>query len=178
MTCAIVRCSWRPSPPAAARRSEVAVLRVEDLTDEDAVRPNSVDEKRPSLAVHTLRAQQDDEHVLLIGRPLTPLKRWLMEGGDQQRRRCLGSSTRGQQRPADTTAAAGQLDFRKPCRANDGTRPPCTRRSHAASPESRSSDRPLRALPTTLRLASDKHRSTSRDRANPSFNSKRRESRY
>lgn len=66
------------------RRSEVAGLRVEDLVDEEAVRTNPADENSPllpCLTIHLGRTKttsaDDDEHVVLIGRPVTALKHWL-----------------------------------------------------------------------------------------------------
>ncbi|MGH0347410.1 site-specific integrase [Sinorhizobium meliloti] len=68
------------------RRSEVAALRVEDLTDEEPLRADPSDKTSPSLPCLSIRlgrtkttASDDDEHVLLIGRPVTALKRWLAE---------------------------------------------------------------------------------------------------
>ncbi|PJR12773.1 site-specific integrase [Sinorhizobium meliloti] len=68
------------------RRSEVAALRVEDLTDEEPVRANPADENSPRLPCLSIRlgrtkttTSDDDEHVLLIGRPVTDLRRWLAE---------------------------------------------------------------------------------------------------
>ncbi|MBK5571186.1 site-specific integrase [Ensifer sp. SSB1] len=70
------------------RRSEVAGLRFEDLTDEDPVLadPSIPDSPPlPCLAIRLGRTKtttsEDDEHVLLIGRPVTVLKRWLEEAG-------------------------------------------------------------------------------------------------
>ncbi len=68
------------------RRSEVAGLRVEDLTDEEPVRADPNDKSSPPLpclSIHLGRTKtttsDDNEHVLLIGRPVTALKRWLAE---------------------------------------------------------------------------------------------------
>ncbi|WP_027997247.1 site-specific integrase [Sinorhizobium arboris] len=68
------------------RRSEVAGLRVEDLTDEEPVRADPNDKNSPPLpclSIHLSRTKtttsDDNEHVLLIGRPVTALKRWLAE---------------------------------------------------------------------------------------------------
>jgi integrase len=68
------------------RRSEVAGLRVEDLVDEEPVRANPADESSPllpCLTIHLGRTKttsaDDDEHVVLIGRPVTALKHWLSE---------------------------------------------------------------------------------------------------
>ncbi|WP_085027922.1 site-specific integrase [Ensifer aridi] len=68
------------------RRSEVAGLRVEDLTDEEPVRADPNDKNSPPLpclSIHLGRTKttrsDDNEHVLLIGRPVTALKRWLAE---------------------------------------------------------------------------------------------------
>jgi integrase len=68
------------------RRSEVAAMRVEDLADEDPVLadPSIPDSPPlPCLAIRLGRTKtttsEDDEHVLLIGRPVTVLKRWLQE---------------------------------------------------------------------------------------------------
>lgn len=70
------------------RRSEVVGLRVEDLTDEDLVRADPSDMNSPLLPCLTIRlgrtkttAADDDEHVVLIGRPVSALKRWLTEAG-------------------------------------------------------------------------------------------------
>ncbi|MEY9199373.1 integrase [Sinorhizobium fredii] len=68
------------------RRSEVVGLRVEDLTDEEPVRADPSDKDSPPLPCLSMRlgrtkttTADDDEHVLLIGRPVTALKRWLSD---------------------------------------------------------------------------------------------------
>lgn len=68
------------------RRSEVAALHVEDLTDEEPVSADPADKDSPPLPCLSIRLGRtkttiadDDEHVLLIGRPVTALKRWLAE---------------------------------------------------------------------------------------------------
>ncbi|WP_085044101.1 site-specific integrase [Ensifer aridi] len=68
------------------RRSEVAALHVEDLTDEEPVRADPADKDSPPLPCLSIRlgrtkttTADDDEHVLLIGRPVTVLKRWLSD---------------------------------------------------------------------------------------------------
>ncbi|MEY9325812.1 site-specific integrase [Sinorhizobium fredii] len=68
------------------RRSEVAGLRVEDLVDEELVRADPADRNSPPLpclSIHLGRTKtttsDDSEHVLLIGRPVIALKRWLTE---------------------------------------------------------------------------------------------------
>ncbi|NVD42864.1 site-specific integrase [Ensifer sp. HO-A22] len=68
------------------RRSEVAALRVEDLTDEDPVQADPLDPDSPLLPCLSIRlgrtkttTSDDDEHVLLIGRPVMALKGWLGE---------------------------------------------------------------------------------------------------
>jgi integrase len=68
------------------RRSEVAGLRIEDLVDEEPVRANPTDEHSPllpCLTIHLGRTKttsaDDDEHVVLIGRPVTAIKHWLAE---------------------------------------------------------------------------------------------------
>ncbi|APG87335.1 phage integrase family protein (plasmid) [Sinorhizobium americanum CCGM7] len=68
------------------RRSEVAALRVEDLVDEEPVRADPNDPNSPPLpclSIHLGRTKtttnDDDAHVLLIGRPVIVLKRWLTE---------------------------------------------------------------------------------------------------
>ncbi|SDN17851.1 Site-specific recombinase XerD [Ensifer sp. YR511] len=68
------------------RRSEVAGLRLDEITDEDPVLadPSIPDSPPlPCLAIRLGRTKtttsDDDEHVLLIGRPVTALKRWLEE---------------------------------------------------------------------------------------------------
>ncbi len=70
------------------RRSEVAALRVEDLTDEEPVQSNPSDASSPPLPCLSIRLgrtkrtkSDDDEHVLLIGRPVTALKEWLDQAG-------------------------------------------------------------------------------------------------
>lgn len=70
------------------RRSEVAALRVEDLTDEEPVQTNPSDASSPPLPCLSIRLgrtkrtkSDDDEHVLLIGRPVTALKEWLDQAG-------------------------------------------------------------------------------------------------
>ncbi|PZM12898.1 site-specific integrase [Rhizobium tubonense] len=66
------------------RRSEVAGFRVEDLMDEEPVHANPADEHSPLLPCLTIRlgrtkttSADDNEHVVLIGRPVTALKHWL-----------------------------------------------------------------------------------------------------
>lgn len=66
------------------RRSEVAGLRVGDLVDEEPVRAYPADKNSPPLPcirIHLGRTKtttsDDSEHVLLIGRPVIALKRWL-----------------------------------------------------------------------------------------------------
>ncbi len=68
------------------RRSEVAALRVEDLTDEEPVRADPSDKNSPPLPCLSIRlgrtkttTADENEHVLLIGRPVTALKTWLAE---------------------------------------------------------------------------------------------------
>ncbi len=68
------------------RRSEVARLRVEDLVDEEPVREKPKDENSPLLPCLTVRLGRtkttmadDDETVVLIGRPVMALKLWLAE---------------------------------------------------------------------------------------------------
>ncbi|MBD9524285.1 site-specific integrase [Ensifer sp. ENS02] len=66
------------------RRSEVAALRVEDLVDEDPVRADPNDANSPALPCLSIRlgrtkttTSDDDEHVVLIGRPVVALKHLL-----------------------------------------------------------------------------------------------------
>jgi integrase len=66
------------------RRSEVAALRVEDLIDEEPVRTEPSDPNSPLLPCLTLRlgrtktaAADEDERVILIGKPVIALKSWL-----------------------------------------------------------------------------------------------------
>ncbi|MDX0433215.1 tyrosine-type recombinase/integrase [Sinorhizobium medicae] len=68
------------------RRSEVAALRVEDLADEEPVRADPSDKTSPPLPCLSIRlgrpkttTADEDEHVLLIGRPVAALKTWLAE---------------------------------------------------------------------------------------------------
>jgi integrase len=68
------------------RRSEVANLRVEDLIDEEPVRERPNDETSPLLPCLIIRLGrtkttevEDDAQSLLIGRPVSALKRWLAE---------------------------------------------------------------------------------------------------
>ncbi|YCI06406.1 site-specific integrase (plasmid) [Ensifer sp. D2-11] len=67
------------------RRSEVAGLRVEDLVEEEPVRADAASPPLSCLSIHLGRTKTtkagDNEHVLLIGRPVTALKRWLTESG-------------------------------------------------------------------------------------------------
>ncbi|KOF12476.1 integrase [Ensifer adhaerens] len=70
------------------RRSEVAGLRVEDLTDEEPVRtdPSVPDSPRlPCLSIRLGRTKtttsDGGEQVLLIGRPVMALKHWLDDAG-------------------------------------------------------------------------------------------------
>ncbi len=72
------------------RRSELAALRLEDLTDEEPVHADPNDKNSPPLPCLSIRLGRtktttvdDDEHVLLIGRPVTVLKRWLGEANIQ-----------------------------------------------------------------------------------------------
>jgi integrase len=66
------------------RRSEVATLRVEDLIDEEPVRSDPSDPASPLLPCLTIRlgrtktaAADEDERVILIGKPVNALKSWL-----------------------------------------------------------------------------------------------------
>ncbi len=66
------------------RRSEVAALRVEDLIDEDPVQTDPTDPNSALLPCLTLRlgrtktaAADEDERVILIGKPVIALKTWL-----------------------------------------------------------------------------------------------------
>jgi integrase len=75
-------------PPAVAGRSEVAGLRFEDLIDEDPVRAIANDAASPLLPCLSIRlgrtkttSADDNEHVILIGRPVLALKRWIEEFG-------------------------------------------------------------------------------------------------
>ncbi|QND44670.1 tyrosine-type recombinase/integrase (plasmid) [Rhizobium lusitanum] len=68
------------------RRSEVAGLRFEDLIDEEPVRADPTDANSPPLPCLTISlgrtkttTADDDEHVVLIGRPVIALKHWLAE---------------------------------------------------------------------------------------------------
>ncbi|NLS20312.1 site-specific integrase [Rhizobium sp. P40RR-XXII] len=68
------------------RRSEVADLRVEDLVDEDQVHAdprNAASPLLPCLTVNLGRTKtttaEDQVHVVLIGRPVVALKRWIEE---------------------------------------------------------------------------------------------------
>lgn len=70
------------------RRSEVAGLRVEDLRDEDPVPSDPKDPNStalPCLTIHLGRTKTtdagDDASVVLVGRPVVTLKRWLTEAG-------------------------------------------------------------------------------------------------
>jgi integrase len=66
------------------RRSEVAALTLEDVRQEDPVPAMENDSASPLLPCLTLRlgrtktmTSDDDEHVVLIGRPVVALKAWL-----------------------------------------------------------------------------------------------------
>ncbi len=66
------------------RRSEVTGLRVEDITREEPVLSNPADKNSPALACLTIRlgrtktaSADDDESVVLIGKPVTALDEWL-----------------------------------------------------------------------------------------------------
>ncbi|MDX0140836.1 tyrosine-type recombinase/integrase [Sinorhizobium meliloti] len=68
------------------RRSEVAALHVEDLNDEEPVRGDPSDKDSPPLPCLSIRlgrtkttTADENEHVLLIGRPVAALKTWLAE---------------------------------------------------------------------------------------------------
>ena len=70
------------------RRSEVAALRAEDLTDEDPVQTDPADPGSPPLPCLAIRlgrtkttTNDDDDQVLLIGRPVLALKGWLEQAG-------------------------------------------------------------------------------------------------
>ncbi|MCA1407756.1 site-specific integrase [Ensifer sp. IC3342] len=73
------------------RRSEVVGLRAEDLVDEEPVLADPADKTSPPLpclSIHLGRTKtttsDDSAHVLLIGRPVTVLKRWLAEAAIQE----------------------------------------------------------------------------------------------
>lgn len=66
------------------RRSEVTGLRVEDITREEPVLSNPADKNSPLLACLTIRlgrtktaSADDDESVVLIGKPVTALDEWI-----------------------------------------------------------------------------------------------------
>jgi integrase len=66
------------------RRSEVAALRVEDLIDEEPVLSDPADPNSRLLPCLTIRlgrtktaAADEDDRVILIGKPVTALKNWL-----------------------------------------------------------------------------------------------------
>ncbi len=66
------------------RRSEVAALRREDLIDEEPVLSDPADPNSPLLPCLTIRlgrtktaVADEDERVILIGKPVTALKNWL-----------------------------------------------------------------------------------------------------
>ncbi len=66
------------------RRSEIAALRVDDLVDEEPVRADPADPGSPPLPCLSIRlgrtkttTSDDNEQVVLIGRPVVALKRWL-----------------------------------------------------------------------------------------------------
>ncbi|MCY1740662.1 site-specific integrase [Ensifer sp. SL37] len=68
------------------RRSEIAALRVDDLVDEEPVRADPADTTSPPLPCLSIRlgrtkttTSDDNEHVILIGRPVLALRRWLEE---------------------------------------------------------------------------------------------------
>jgi integrase len=68
------------------RRSELASLRVEDLSDEEPVPDNPLDTGSPALPCLVLNlgrtkttSADDDARSLLIGRPVVALKQWLRE---------------------------------------------------------------------------------------------------
>ena len=68
------------------RRSEVADLRVEDLVDEEPVHADPADSASPLLPCLTINlgrtkttTADDRVHVVLIGRPVEALKRWIEE---------------------------------------------------------------------------------------------------
>ncbi|MGO4623808.1 tyrosine-type recombinase/integrase [Ensifer sp. 2YAB10] len=70
------------------RRSEVAALRVEDHTDEDPVLADPSIPDSPSLPCLSIRVgrtktttRDDDERMVLIGRPVLALKGWLEAAG-------------------------------------------------------------------------------------------------
>ncbi|WOS65828.1 site-specific integrase [Sinorhizobium fredii] len=66
------------------RRSEIAGLRVADLVGEEPARADPNDANSPPLPCLSIRlgrtkttTSDDDEHVVLIGRPVVALKHWL-----------------------------------------------------------------------------------------------------
>ncbi|WDZ81709.1 site-specific integrase (plasmid) [Ensifer adhaerens] len=70
------------------RRSEVATLRVEDLTDEGPVQADPADPGSAPLPCLSIRlgrtkttTNDDDDQVFLIGRPVQALKGWLEQAG-------------------------------------------------------------------------------------------------
>jgi hypothetical protein len=73
-------------PPAGGAGPKWRVLRVEDLVDEEPVRADPADKNSPPLPCLSIHlgctkttTSNDNEHVLLIGRPVTALKQWLAE---------------------------------------------------------------------------------------------------
>ena len=70
------------------RRSEVAGLRVENLVDEQPVFADPANKNSPALpclSIHLGRTKttsaEEDEHVVLIGRPVVALKAWIKAAG-------------------------------------------------------------------------------------------------
>ncbi|AVA23940.1 site-specific integrase [Rhizobium sp. NXC24] len=68
------------------RRSEIASLRIEDLVDEEPVHADPKNPASPLLPCLTINlgrtkttAAEDRAHVILIGRPVEALKRWIGE---------------------------------------------------------------------------------------------------
>lgn len=71
---------------SGGRRSEVAALGVEDLFDEEPVRADPIDAASPPcLSIRLGRTKtttcNEDERVVLIGRPVVALKGWLEHAG-------------------------------------------------------------------------------------------------
>src|SRR4051812_33130456 len=86
LTIAIARCCW-----SRRRRSEAAALRVADLIERKPVPADPKTPDGPTLPALALRlgrtktaSAEQDERVLLIGRPVEALRTWLEAAGIQK----------------------------------------------------------------------------------------------
>lgn len=102
----------------------MAALRGEDLTDDDPVQTDPADPASPPLPCLTIRVgrtktttSDDDERVVLIGRPVVALRCWL-EVADIKDGPGFRRIDQGKRRSARAHAAVGQSHPEKPLQAS------------------------------------------------------------